>query len=132
MTKQANLRLQAAAALTALAGIITLSSTLLAIAHRHNVRIVVADAHLTVIAGLSLIYLASLLRRGKHNAWLISLPVFLYLLIRNFEHFVVDLDARERRLPAILNLAVPLAALILLAVSRNYFTVRSEIRSFGI
>lgn len=120
------------AALAALSGLVALSSTLAALAHFRMARIALADAHLTVIAGISLIYLATLLRRGKYNAWLISIPVYVYLLLRNYQHFVVDLHRRPRIIAALLNLLLPLLVLALLLIYRNSFKARSEIRSFTV
>ncbi len=119
--------------LTGLSGLLTLSSTLVSIAHsRHHVRIVLTDAHLTVIAGVSLIYLAALLRKGKYNAWLIAMPVYTFLIVRNYEHFVIQFHNENRLLPSILNLSLPILGLILLIVFRNSFKVRSEILSFAL
>ena len=123
-------RLNAIAALVALTGIITISSLLFALLHIRHTHIVSADAHLTALAGLSLIYLATLLNRGKYTAWLVSLPIYAYLVARNTRHFIFDVPSGVHLLPASLNLLVPVVTLLLLLYSRNLFTVRSEIRSF--
>ncbi len=132
MPHRNRLKLNLIAALAAVSGIVTLSSTLAALAHLHRIGIVLTDAHLTVLAGLSLIYLATLLRRGKRNAWLISLPVYVYLILRNFQHFFVDFRVDEHYIAAALNLLLPLVTLGLLVVYRGSFTVRSETRSFTV
>lgn len=130
MLDRRQLSLNIIAALAALSGLVTISSTLAALTRTHHVRIVLADAHLTVLAGLSLIYLATLLRRGKYNAWLVSLPIYGYLIVRNYRHFIFDLRAKEHPVAALLNLLLPLATLALLIIFRQGFRVRSEIRSF--
>lgn len=118
------------AVLVFLSGILTLSSTLFSLSHLHNVRIVLADAHLTVIAGISLIYLATLLKRGKYNAWLVAVGVSLYLIARNFEHFIIDRNLSEHLLPVVLNLGIPIITLAGLFVFRSQYVVKSEPRSF--
>lgn len=121
------------AALTALVGVLTLSSTLYSLVHLHHARLVIADAHLTLIAGLSLIYLAMLLRRGKYNAWLICLGVYGFLLVRNFRHFVFDDDlSRHYLLLITTNLILPAAMLIALLVWRRRYRVKSETFTFRI
>jgi len=121
------------AASTALTGLLSLSSILLALTHLHKVRIVIADAHLTVIAGLSLIYLATLLRRGKHNAWIVSVFVYAFLIVRNVRHFVFDFHNTDRMiLLVVLNLLVPSLTFLALIYFRSLFNVRSEIRSFAV
>ncbi len=132
MPRKHALELNLVALLTAISGVVTLSNTLIALAHIHRARIVLADAHLSVIAGLSLIYLATLLRRGKYNAWLISIPIYIYLILRNYRHFVFDLKRDEREAIALLNLLLPIVILGLLFIFRNSFKVRSEIRSFTV
>jgi phosphatidylglycerol lysyltransferase len=118
--------------LAVISGLITLSSTLEALVRTHKARIVLADAHLTVIAGVSLIYLATLLRRGKYNAWLISLPIYGYLMVRNYRHFTIDMRADQHFVAAALNLLLPCLMFVLLIAYREVFNVRSESRSFAL
>ncbi|HEU5004767.1 MAG TPA: phosphatidylglycerol lysyltransferase domain-containing protein [Candidatus Saccharimonadales bacterium] len=121
------------AALTALLGIATLSSTLYELVHLHYARIIIADAHLTLIAGISLIYLGMLLRRGKHNAWLAALAVFPLILIRNTRHFVFDDEMSGHYLLLVLtNLVLPILLLICLVIFRQRYVVRSEATTFRI
>ena len=116
---------------TALVGLLTLSSTLLALIHLHRARLVIADAHISVIAGISLIYLAMSLRRGKYNAWLVSIAVYTYLLARNFRHFVFDDDLTRHYVELIgFNLIFPAAILVALLVYRRHFKVRSGFANF--
>jgi len=118
---------------TVLTGLLTLASTLSELVRLHRIRIVIIDAHLTIIAGISLIYLAALLRRGKYNAWVISLCIYTYLLLRNIRHFVFDFRDPDRYLLTVaLNLLLPLVTLGLLIAFRQEFNVRSSIRNFQI
>src|SRR5581483_11300818 len=86
---------KAVAVLVAATGLITISSTLEALVHLHRSQIVNADAHTTLLAGLSLIYLATLLYRGKRNALLVSIPIFIYLFARSLRHFDYDVSGSE-------------------------------------
>jgi lysylphosphatidylglycerol synthetase-like protein (DUF2156 family) len=117
----------------ALSGLFTLSGTLFELKHLRHARLVVADAHFTVLAGLSLIYLAMLARRGKQNAWYISLAVFGFLFIRNIRHFVFDISLNEDYLlRAVMTLIVPATTFLLLILARDLFKVRSEVLNFSI
>jgi len=119
------------ALLVLITGLVTISSTLEALVHIRHSRIVDADAHTTLLAGLSLIYLASLLRRGKYTAWLVSLPIFMFLAFRNIRHFTYDLSTdRDYDLVYFLNLFLPILVLAVLVLGRHVFRVRSEILSF--
>jgi len=124
-------QLNVVALLVALTGLITISSLLFALVHLRRSGVDSTDAHLTILAGLSLIYLATLLNRGKYTAWLVSLPIYVFLVVRNVRHFVIDFPhAMNYHSAAILNLVVPSATLLLLVLYRKLFTVRSEVRSF--
>lgn len=130
MYQKNDLRLNLVAVLTAVSGLVTLGNTLIALVDRHGLRTIVAEDHLTVAAGLGLIYLASLLRRGKYNAWLISLPVFIFLLARASQHFVVEFGLSRHLASLALGVALPAVTLALLIIFGDLFKVRSEIRSF--
>jgi len=126
-------KLNAVAMSVAITGLLTLGTTLFALAHPRHVRIVVLDAHFTVLAGISLIYLATLLRRGKRNAWLVTVAAYIFLISRNIRHFVFDFhDADHYLLPTVLNLLLPIATLVALIFYQRLFSVRSEPRSFGV
>lgn len=132
MKTDSRLKLNLISSFVFISGVITLYSTLFAVLHLHSVKIVITDAHLTVIAGISLIYLATLLKRGKYNAWLIAIFVYIYLIARNFEHFVVDYRHGQKFIPAFLNLSLPVITLAGLVLYRRLYTVKSEPRSFAI
>src|SRR5581483_2360433 len=121
---------RASGLLVALTGLITIDSTLNALVHLRYSRIAGADAHTTLLAGLSLIYLSTLLYRGKRTAWLVSLLIFIFLLARNIRHFDFDLPLGQYNLEYYLNTFLPLAILALLALGRDSFRVRSEVLNF--
>ncbi len=126
-----NYILKLIAAAVAATGLVTISSVLLAVLHIKHSQIVPADASVTLVVGLSFIYLASTLARGKRNAWLIALPLYIFLLARNVRHFDFDLSEISHPLRAILlNIALPAAVLTALALNWRLFNVKSEIRSF--
>lgn len=132
MTAKEQLKLNLVFAATTIVGLLTLGSTLLSLFRSRHLGLVLSDAHFTVLAGLSLIYLAVLLRRGKHNAWLISVGVYIFLFIRNIQHFVFDDDFITKKYIALglSNLVLPLAALVALVLWRKAFKVRSSLTSF--
>lgn len=114
-----------------LTGIITIASVLLAVLHIRHGQIVSADAGATLLAGLSFIYLASLLRRGKRTAWLVAIVLYIYLLVRNLRHFDFDFGGGEYPLHfAILNILLPALVLGGLIIGWRLFNVRSELRNF--
>lgn len=123
-------RLNLNALLVLLSGIFTLNSILFSLVHLHKFRVVLADAHFTVLAGISLIYLATLLKRGKYNAWRVSLVVYAILIIRNLEHLIARIRDKERITPSLIALVLPVFILFSLIVYRRYYTVRSELLSF--
>ena len=121
------------AALMAISGLFTLSGVLFELKHLGHARLAIADAHFTVIAGLSLIYLGMLARRGKRNAWYISLVVFGFLFIRNIRHFVFDATLSDDYiLRATMTLILPAATFALLLLARDLFKARSEVLSLSI
>lgn len=127
-------KLNAIAASVALSGLLTLSSALFSFVHLRRFHLVVIDERFTVLAGLSLVYLAMLLRRGKRSAWSVAVAVYLLLVARNTQHFLFSHPSTSRSLfvlPATLNLAIPIITLAALVVSRSSFIARSEPRSFA-
>jgi len=124
-------KLNAIALFVAISGLLTISSILFALVHFRHIQLASADAHLTLLAGLSLIYLATLLNRGKHTAWLVALPVYSFLVLRNLRHFIFDFPGEDHlHIAAILSLALPIVTLLALIYYRRLFDVRSEVRNF--
>lgn len=115
--------------LTVISGLLAMAGVLRALFHPDQIRDAISDAHLTVLAGISLVYLASLLRRGKYNAWLISLAVYLYLAVRSLAH--LDERSSGSYLAVYIGaIVLPFIALGLLVVWRRCFVSRSSMASF--
>ncbi len=130
ITSPALLRALVAAAV-ALTGLVTIAGILLAVLHIRHSRVVLADVRTTLLVGLSFVYLASLLRRGKRTAWLVTLILYLYLFARNLRHFDVDLNGGNYSLRfALLNIFLPVLVLAGLLINWRLFNVRSEMRNF--
>lgn len=130
-SRQSSWALTIISASVLLSGLITIASVLFAQSHLRRVRVVSADVDVTILVGLSLVYLSTLLKRGKYTAWLIAQPLYIYILVRNIRHFVFDLpNDAANILPAFLNLLVPAVALYGLVFYRHLFNVRSELRNF--
>lgn len=133
LRKSPQARLNIIAGLVALSGLFTLSSTLFELKHITQVRLVIADAHFTLIAGLSLVYLGMLLRRGKRNAWWVAVAVFGILLVRNIRHLLLDVNFDEAYIFHLFTvLALPGLTLGLLIIGKDLFRVKSEVLSFSI
>lgn len=117
--------------IVALTGLVTIAGILLAVLHIRYSKIVPADERATLLAGLSFVYLASLLRRGKRTAWVVALVLYLYLLVRNVRHFDFDLTGNDYSLRlALFNILLPALVLSGLLINWRLFNVRSELRNF--
>lgn len=122
--------LTAIAGAVLITGLLSVAGVLFAQLHLKETKIVNADADVTLLVGLTFIYLASLLRRGKRTAWMVALPLYIYIVIRNIRHFGFDApDGTLNILLFTLNVVIPAAALGGLVSARQLFTVRSELRS---
>ncbi len=116
-----------------LSGALTVVSILFAELRRHGGLLASTDTHITLLTGLTFIYLATLLRRGKHSAWLIAVPIYVYIVIRNFRYYLFDSPTVHfHPIPILLNLFVPLVALAGLLIYRDHFTAKSEVRNAGL
>lgn len=125
-------KLRLIGAAVALTGLVTLGSILLAVLRSRHSKIVPTDVGVTTLVGLSFIYLASLLSRGKRNAWAIAVPLYIFLLVRNVRHFDFDLSNIHYPLRTVLlNILLPTIVLAGLVINWRLYNVRSEIRSFG-
>jgi phosphatidylglycerol lysyltransferase len=120
-------------ALVGLHGVFILANTiLLELALHHGATEAANDVYIDSLAGLSLLYLWSLLRRHKRNAWLVTLGVYLFILGANVSALLIHGGISAGWLIEIIErVVVPLAILGPLIYFRNAFTVLSDIRSFG-
>src|SRR5258708_2826872 len=127
---QPTYRLKLIALAVALSGIVTIWSVLLAVLHIKRSQVMPTDVSVTVVVGLSFIYLASTLARGKRNAWLIAVPLYVFLLARNIRHLDFDLSEIAHPLRAfLLNILLPALVLLGLVLNWRLYNVKSEIRS---
>ena len=86
------------------------------------------------IFGLTLLYLSSLLRRGKRTAWAVTLVLYAYIVAVSLTHPVWTFGAAGWHLwlTAASHIVAPAAVLVVLIYCRRRFTVRSDIRSFAL
>lgn len=85
---------------------------------------------LPVLEGITLIYLATLLRRRKRTAWLVVLPVYSFILLTNILRGVVFADNRLFVIGPIRNILLPMIVVYGLIRYRSLFNVKSDVRSF--
>ena len=114
-------------------GLFVLATTMLnQIAIRRGSATVISDVNINILAGLSLIYLWSLLRRHKHNAWLVTMGVYLFTLGFNLSYISLHMSMHASlSLEIIKRIIVPLTIVGPLVYFRAAFDVRSDIRGFG-
>ena len=114
-------------------GILILANTL-----RNQIieRMVHAEAlfvSLPVLIGITLIYLATLLRRRKQAAWSVVLPIYAILLALNVRELLDQLiHGHLESFAVIRNLILPAIIVAGLVKYRKEFTVKSDIRSFTV
>ncbi|MEO6513986.1 MAG: phosphatidylglycerol lysyltransferase domain-containing protein [Candidatus Saccharimonadales bacterium] len=118
--------------LVGLHGIFILTNTILIqLAIHHGTMEATNNIYIDSLAGLSLVYLWSLLRRHKLNAWLVTVGVYVFILGANLSALQGNSMSVVWGLEAIERVIVPLSILGPLLYFRNSFRVRSDIRSFG-
>ena len=92
----------------------------------HGLRITVP-----ILGGITLVYLATLLKRRKEHAWYVTIGVYTFLLVVNLGSL---LDARLDPEPSMANVirsvALPICILFGLAYYHKEFTVKSDTQSF--
>lgn len=86
---------------------------------------------LPLVIGMSLLYLGTVLRRQKRTAWLVAVLAYTFYLGLNVEDLITR-PGFHSALAIIISrsFVLPLLILALLAYSRNYFTVRSDVQNF--
>lgn len=88
---------------------------------------------LPLLFGLTLLYLYTLLRRRKYTAWIVAVLVYTFMLgvntmqLLEHSHF-----HRLEPLELLRNIALPAAIVILLALLKKYFVVKSDIKAFAV
>lgn len=112
-------------------GLFVLATTLLdQLALRGGMHINGLEIDAPIFIGLGLIYLSTLLRRRKRNAWAVALLAYTFMLGFYSMQIVRAIHDRDI-LEIVAKLALPLIMLSLLALYRHTFTVKSDIESFG-
>lgn len=78
-----------------------------------------------------MVYLASLLRRRKQTAWYVTVAAYIFYFGLNLPHLITAISYDiVRPIMVIGDLALPISVLVLLAVTRNDFVVKSDQRGF--
>ncbi|HSW98717.1 MAG TPA: phosphatidylglycerol lysyltransferase domain-containing protein [Candidatus Saccharimonadales bacterium] len=120
----------------ALQGLLMIATTLEDQLHVHVTRRLLHISgfvfHVPILLGLTLLYLSSLLRRGKYTAWVVASVLYSVVSVLGAARFV--LAHGELHSPVIVlleSVLLPLAALVGLWLLRKQFTVRSDLRSFA-
>jgi phosphatidylglycerol lysyltransferase len=134
MTLTKKLKLRATGGLVLLCGLLVINNVLFSlIALRHP-----SGWHeltrLTLLAGLTFIYLASLLLRGKRLAWRVAVPLFTAIVAYELARLTFILTRHpggRHLLPLELSLAAAALTLAALLLWQAIFVVRSEVRNFG-
>ena len=113
-------------------GVFILAVTLLdqlAIHRGSRLSAIVIDVPLLI--GLSLLYLANLLRRRKQNAWFVTIAAYTFYLGISISALLTRIGIRDiDSLEIIRAVVLPVSILCLLLVVRKEFTVRSDFEGF--
>jgi phosphatidylglycerol lysyltransferase len=95
----------------------------------HLISSIVIDIPLLI--GVSLLYLASLLRRRKQTAWLVTVLAYVFYLGISLYPLLLDVDQRHLSLLHLVGvLVLPATVLSLLGRFRTEFSVRSDQQGF--
>lgn len=83
-----------------------------------------------LLAGLGLVYLSVLLLRRKHNAWQLATVICLFMLGLNGQLLVATIDGDRLSFEGLLHTTILLLVLGALWLTRQEFTVRSDVLAF--
>jgi phosphatidylglycerol lysyltransferase len=120
----------------ALQGLVMIASTLEEQLHVHFTRHLVHVSgfvfDLPILFGFTLLYLSTLLRRGKRTAWVITTVLYAVILAFGMVQFIVAHDELRYPLFVLLrSVVLPLVVVSGLVLLRGRFTVKSDLRSFA-
>jgi phosphatidylglycerol lysyltransferase len=91
---------------------------------------------LSLLSGLTLIYVSALLRRRKRTAWILTMGVYVVVLLTSVAQSLTALHDSVRPDPTLLhtgwNVLLPAVIVGVLLMYQRAFTVRSDIRSFAV
>jgi phosphatidylglycerol lysyltransferase len=136
--KRRNTAVSGISLLVAAYGIYVLAETLFELLmhhHRHfNRSLTDLNLDITLLLGVSVIYLASLLRRRKRTAWTVTILAYTFYLGLGLAQLLNPSNRfsfnHHPLMPLIRVLIFPLVILALLYLYRNEFIVKSDIRAF--
>jgi phosphatidylglycerol lysyltransferase len=125
----------------ALSGILILASTLptgrMFYYHLHVSFNLIAPT-INLFLGLGLLYLSVHIRRRKRTAWVLSVAFLAVLILIGLEHLIPSGHLHALRFGhlfmqrVVIDILFPTAVLAGLAAYRDQFTVKSDVRSFGL
>lgn len=113
-------------------GLFIVASILLEqLALHRNERVYDVDVNVPLLIGMSLLYLAIVLRRRKYTAWLTAVAGYGFLLGANGLSFVTRTGLHHLpALGAVRSLVLPVIVIGLLIYLRDEYSVRSDFRGF--
>jgi phosphatidylglycerol lysyltransferase len=113
-------------------GLVLIISTLVTQLIKHKFRSSEFGVEVYLLIGITLIYLANLLWRRKHTAWIFTLIVYGLYLINSLNR--IDSDGRYHYslFNGFKDFILPIIIVLALIFTRKTYTVRSDIRSFGV
>ncbi len=86
---------------------------------------------LPILAGLTLLYLSSLLARRKRTAWMLTIPVYSFIFgINAMQALLFEPERRFAVAGTLRNFVLPLVIVVALIYYRKEFTVKSDLDSF--
>ena len=114
-------------------GIVVLASSLFdELAIRNGSRVSDVAIDIPLLAGISLIYLSTLLRRRKRTAWGVTILLYAFILGFNAMQLIQRTEIRHVvPLLIVRSIVVPLLIVSALAIYHNEYVVKSDIRNFG-
>jgi len=115
-------------------GIFLIASTLISELIRHNYKPNEFGIVVYLLIGLTLIYLSNLLWRRKHTAWIFTLAVYAIYLFNSLNHLnnLTHPNRHHTNMTLLKDYIFPIVIVLALILTRKAYTVRSDIRSFGV
>ena len=87
---------------------------------------------ISIIEGLSLLYLSNLLSKRKEFAWFITMGLYSLIIVHNIFGFIIRNDIYQLSpILIIRNFIFPLLLILVLVLIKSLFIVKSDIKSFA-
>jgi phosphatidylglycerol lysyltransferase len=131
--RQAKISVRIVALSVATSGLIIIVGTLVNELVRERLRAGDFNIGLSLLIGLTLIYLSRSLSKKKKTAWVVSIALYVFILALN----LIELSIHPDRFSAqgwvgmVKNIIIPVIVLIGLVWYRSQYNVRSDLRSFN-